>query len=255
MGGDGFQMPRFFVKTSDIHSDTIDITGEDVNHIKKVLRLNINDNIIVCDGNENDYLVRIESFEKDLVKTAVIDSFKNKNEPPVDITLFQGVPKSDKMDFIIQKSIELGVKSIVPVMTERTIVRLDGRKDAENKVSRWQRIALEAAKQCNRGLIPRIELPVSFNEALSLAKELELSIIPYEKETVGGLKNFLTNSRGVKKIGVIIGPEGGFSENEIEKAAQNGIKSVTLGPRILRTETAGLTVLSILAYELGDVGI
>ncbi|MCX7746843.1 MAG: 16S rRNA (uracil(1498)-N(3))-methyltransferase [Clostridia bacterium] len=246
-------MPRFFVNSTDISDHTINITGEDVSHIKKVLRLTPGDNIIVSDGVCQDYLVEIERFEQDHIRTKVIRSEPNTTEPPIDITLFQGLPKSDKMDFIIQKSIELGVTTIFPVITERTIVRIDQKKDAAHKVTRWQRIAIEAAKQSNRGKIPKIEFPINFDNALNISKGMELSLIPYEKESKSKLKDIIQGKR-IEKIAVFIGPEGGFTENEIERSLLNGIKPVTLGPRILRTETAGLAVLSILMYELGDVG-
>ncbi|MCX7923215.1 MAG: 16S rRNA (uracil(1498)-N(3))-methyltransferase [Clostridia bacterium] len=245
-------MSRFFVNSEDIHSDYIDIRGEDINHIKKVLRLRCGDTIIVSDGNATDYTARIEKVETDYVRTAIIESIANTSEPPIEVTLLQGLPKSDKMDLIIQKSIELGVNKIIPVITERTVVKIDNKKDVANKVSRWQRISLEAAKQCNRGIVPTVEYPVTFAEALKIAEAADISIIPYEKEKTGSLKRCL-DRKEIKKIMVLIGPEGGFSENEVEKAISLGIKPVTLGPRILRTETAGIAVLSILMYELGDV--
>lgn len=249
-------MPKFFIKESNVSLNQIVITGDDVNHIKNVLRLKQEDTIILSDGCGKDYIVKIDTFESDAIKTTILESKSNNTEPPIEITLFQGIPKSDKMDFIIQKSVELGVKKIVPVMTERTIIRFENHKDKVKKVDRWQKIVLEAAKQCNRGMIPTVEYPVSFNECLELAKEADLGIIPYEKEMENGLKNHLKNhlKNSIHKVAVIIGPEGGFAENEIKNAVNYNIKPVTLGPRILRTETAGITVLSILMYELGDVG-
>lgn len=246
-------MSRFFVKEADVHSDFIDITGEDVSHIRKVLRLRCGDQITVCDGKGNDYLVNIEQIENDQVCTRIISSKKTETEPPIEVTLFQGIPKSDKMDWIIQKCVELGIHKIVPVHTERTIVKIESKKDAENKVGRWQRISSEAAKQCNRGIIPKVEYPVCFEEALKMAGESDLSIMPYEKENSQGLRSCLT-VQDIKKIAFFIGPEGGFSEKEVEKATLNGTSTVTLGPRILRTETAGITALTIIMYQLGDMG-
>ncbi|MCX8131006.1 MAG: 16S rRNA (uracil(1498)-N(3))-methyltransferase [Clostridia bacterium] len=246
-------MPKFFIEKENISGNYIYIYGDDVNHIRRVLRLKCGDNIIVCDGNGYDYDVRIECFEQEAVKTSIVSTSANISEPPVDVTLFQGIPKSDKMDFIIQKSVELGVNRIIPVSTERTVVRIDSKKDAESKVSRWQRIALEAAKQCNRGAIPQISFPISYLESLDLAKQADLAIIPYEKETGNGLR-VLIKEKNIKKLSILIGPEGGFSEKEIENAIRYGINPVTLGPRILRTETAGIAVISILMYELGDIG-
>jgi 16S rRNA (uracil1498-N3)-methyltransferase len=245
-------MPKFFVKSLDIFNQEINITGDDINHIKNVLRLRLGDNIIVTDERGMDYTVKLESFEATHIRTSIIQSYINKSEPNVKVTLFQGIPKSDKMDLIIQKCVELGVSKIVPVVTERTIVKIENQKDAIKKTERWQKIILEAAKQCNRGIVPQIMIPISFNEALECAGEAELGIIPYEKEVSNGLRGLL--KQGIKSVSVIIGPEGGFTENEIKRAENKGIKAVTLGPRILRTETAGIAVMSILMYELGDVG-
>jgi len=248
-------MPKFFVDERDIYSDRIVIAGDDVNHIRKVLRLGPGDRITVCDGKGKDYLVSIESLNHDSIVTVIISAEKNCAEPLLEVELFQGIPKADKMDLIIQKCVELGVKKIVPITTERAVIKLQNREDARNKISRWQRISLEAAKQCNRGIVPRVEFPMGFEEALELCKAADLGIIPYEKEhdTRVSLKECIRGEKAAK-IAVMIGPEGGFSEDEIKKAIDSGLKPVTLGPRILRTETAGIAVLSILMYELGDVG-
>lgn len=245
-------MPRFFVKSTDITEKEIHITGEDVNHIKNVLRLVPGNIIIVSNGNGMDYEVKLEQFEAASIRTSIIRSYVNQTEPPVGITLFQGIPKSDKMELIIQKCVELGVKKIVPVFTERTIVKMESPKDAAKKVERWQKIVFEASKQCNRGSVPEITMPVKFEHALTMAGDAELGMIPYEKEETQGLRSLLKS--GIKSVSLMIGPEGGFSEGEIKKAEAAGIHSVTLGPRILRTETAGLAAISILMYELGDVG-
>ncbi|HOM02458.1 MAG TPA: 16S rRNA (uracil(1498)-N(3))-methyltransferase [Acetivibrio sp.] len=247
-------MPRFFVRKSDVSGDSINISGEDFNHIKKVLRLGNGDRITVCDGEGTDYLVEIMKFEDASVKTRIIESMENFTEPPVKITLFQGLPKSDKMDYIIQKAVELGIYEIVPVITERTVVKTD-KKSGDKKCERWNRISMEAAKQCNRGIIPKVGFPISFKEALNAAKGSSFSLIPYEKETGIKLKEVLSKKSSAEKVSVFIGPEGGFSQTEIETAISCGIQPVTLGPRILRTETAGIAVLSILMYELGDVGV
>jgi len=247
-------MPRFFVNSKDIFDDNINIKGDDYKHIKKVLRLKCGEIITLSDGVGNEYTAKIEEFGEGFVHTKIIDSYKNTTEPPIKVTLYQGLPKSDKMDFIIQKSVELGISEIVPVLTERTVVRLNSEKDALKKCERWNRISQEAAKQCNRGIIPRIEIPISFNEAINKAKSKSLSLIPYEKESKSSLKQILKAVGSITEISVFVGPEGGFTEQEIEEAVKLGIKSVTLGSRILRTETAGIAVLSILMYELGDVG-
>lgn len=258
MGGDSVYMSRFFVSNENIFEDSIIITGEDVNHIKNVLRYRIGDILVLSDGKGTDFQARIDRFEKGQIITKVGNISRSKTEPPLDIVLFQGIPKADKMDFIIQKNIEIGVKRIVPVVTERTVLRFNGEKDKIKKASRWQKIALEAAKQCNRGVIPKVDIPTSFKDTIKLAGDLDFILVPYEKEEHLTIKAFMDNIKSskisIKKIGVFIGPEGGFSENEIADAINFGGDIVTLGPRILRTETAGLVVLAILMYELGDMG-
>lgn len=253
MGGDCVKMSRFFVNNENILSNSIIITGEDVVHIKKVLRLKIGDNIIVSDGMGTDYHVEIQKMDSDTVDTKIISSYKNISEPPINITLFQALPKSDKMDYIIQKGVELGVKTIVPVITERTIVKISNNKGYEKKNQRWNRISMEAAKQCNRGVIPQVENPMTFKEAINTLPDNGLKILPYEKEKSQGIKSVLKKKSYNKDIFIFIGPEGGFSDKEIELAFKSGLNIISLGPRILRTETAGIVVLSILMYELGDV--
>jgi len=245
-------MPRFFISEENIVHGKICIYGEDVNHIKKVLRLERGNSLTLCDGKRRDYIVKIESFESDRILTNIVKIEDNKSEPPAEVILFQGIPKSDKMDLIIQKSVELGVGKIYPVITERTIVKLGNQKDVDNKLKRWQKISLEAAKQCGRGIIPEVKNPVCFKEALTIASATQLGLIPYEKETAKSLKHYLKPGN-INSVSIIIGPEGGFSEKEIEWAADEGLNVVTLGPRILRTETAGIAVLSILMYELEGI--
>lgn len=247
-------MPRFFVKPEDINENEIKIFDEEYNHIKNVLRLKCGDKITVCDGAGTDYSALIDSFGSNCVFAGILSSQGNLTEPPIDVVLYQGVPKSDKMDLIIQKSVELGIKRIVPVLTERTIVKFGNEKDMGAKVSRWQRIALEASKQCNRGMVPVIERPMTYTNALESSRDSQLRIIPFENEKGNTLKRIL-KCDSKKSISVFIGPEGGFSEDEVKRAKLSGIEPVTLGPRILRTETAGFVVLSILMYELGDVSL
>ncbi len=252
MGGDGFKMARFFIDPADVCDKTITVFGEDAAHIGRVLRHKPGDILTLCDGKGTDYIVEIDGITSKEVLTRIIDIKTSSTEPPVHITLFQGLPKSDKMELIIQKSVELGVGKIVPVLTDRTVVRLDKPKDVENKLKRWQRISMEAAKQCNRGIIPEVSAPLHFTEALKLAKEAELGIIPYEMEEQSTLKQHILN-KCVKSVSIMIGPEGGFTEKEAEEATKYGIIPVTLGPRILRTETASIAVIAMLMYELGDV--
>lgn len=277
MGGDCFQMSRFFVSIDSVDSDNsrIMITGEDVKHIRSVLRSVPGDVLELSDGSGIDYDVTIECIEKDSITTKIVSAKPNKTEPPVNITLFQGIPKADKMEYIIQKCIELGVKRIVPVITARTVVKFDNTRDAVSKTARWKRIALEAAKQCDRGIVPLVEEPVRLDEALMLAERCSLRLLPYEEETAGNLRQHLEEHKlkqrrqeqlksvqdtpesgeagSAGSVALFIGPEGGFAPAEVNKAVQCGFKSVTLGPRILRTETAGVAVIAIIMYELGDM--
>lgn len=250
MGGDGVQMARFFIKQEDIDSDYINVSGDDFKHIKNVLRLRIGENITLCDGQKTDYNCVIHSFDDNRVTAEIIDKRENPGEPDFDVVLFQGIAKGDKMDLIIQKCVELGVSSVVPMLTERTVVNFKSQNDKDNKRKRWQKIAEEAAKQSERGIVPDIKEIVKPHE-ISL-KEFDLIIIPYEEEMEVSLKSVLSviqKDKRPSKIAVFIGPEGGFEKKEMILVRNSGGISVTLGPRILRTETAGLTVISILMYE------
>ncbi len=252
MGGNGVQMSRYFVSKTQIEGNRIKITGEDYQHLKKVLRAVKGDVITVCcDG--TDYTSVIDDIFSDCIYSNITDKTVNVTEPTLKVTLYQGLPKADKMELIVQKCIELGISEIVPVITERSIVKINSEKDAQAKVSRWQKIALEAAKQCNRGLVPVVSMPVRFTEAVAGAFNKDLAIIPYEKESSVGFKEIVSACSNTKSAAIFIGPEGGFTEQEIELADSRGIRKLTLGPRILRTETAGIVALSLMMYELGDV--
>lgn len=238
-------MSRFFVSPNQIEGQFITIIGENAKHIRTVLRCKAGDSVIVCDGQGTDYhCVITECLQT--IQLEVKDKQKSIGEPSLSITLYQGIPKGEKMEWIIQKCVELGVTKIVPVMTERVIVKLE--KKEEKKIARWQKIAEAAAKQSERGVIPPIGSVMPYKEAIQEAAQLDGAIIPYEKEEGTTLKDIVKNIRG-KRIGVFIGPEGGFTEEEIQFAEKNGIVSITLGKRILRTETAGMTAAAILLYE------
>jgi 16S rRNA (uracil1498-N3)-methyltransferase len=247
-------MHRFFITPESVSENEILITGEDVKHIINVLRMKKSEEAVLCDGEGNDYYCTLEQFDKSFVKALIKQKQQNNAEPLIDVTLFQGIAKGDKMDFIIQKNVEMGVKTIVPVITSRTIVKLFDKKDIEAKVQRWQRIALEAAKQCGRGIIPIVKTPISLMKAYENSKNFELNIMPYEKEKSTSLREVITGKRP-KSIAIYIGPEGGFSEEEASQALLCGLKCVTLGERILRTETCALVLMSILMYEMGDVKV
>jgi len=254
-------MSRFFITKDNIFQDKIIITGEDYNHIKNVLRSRVGDHLVLCDGESKDFHVTIDAFDTNKIITTILNKQENRTESFVNITLFQGIAKGDKMDFIIQKGVELGVKCIVPVITERTVVRFEKGKDEIKKKERWQKIAFEAAKQCNRGIIPLIGAPLYLDKALDIMYKFNLSLIPYEKEKCFTLKSVLSDlknkgsDKDIIEIAVFIGPEGGFSEKEIEAGIKAGVVPVTLGPRILRTETASLATITIIMYELeiGDI--
>lgn len=240
-------MPKFFFHKNDISRGQIQLFGEDEKHIKTVLRAREGEEITLCDGEGMDYQCRIASLERGVLLD-ILSKEVCETEPKTKITLYQGLPKADKMELIIQKCVELGVDRIVAVSTERAIVKLD-KKEAK-KLERWQKIAEAAAKQSGRGKIPEIGQQVlKFKEAVAEAKELDGAIIPYEREQETGIRQFVQKFKG-ESVGVFIGPEGGFADEEIALAQENGITPITLGKRILRTETAGMTTAAILLYEL-----
>lgn len=250
-------MHRFFVDTHqiDLVKNQIIIINEDVKHISKVLRLREKDTVEICDGANTEYICKIQSIGKDNIILSIIEKKQSTREPPVKVILYQGIPKGNKMDLIIQKIVELGVTEILPVGMKRTIVQFSSDKDKQNKMERWQKIALEAAKQSKRGIIPTVHFPVSFDEALEHSKRNQLNIMPYENEDKKGFGDVTKslNRDNIDKVGIWIGPEGGLDEEEVIKAIENRIYIITLGPRILRTETAGFTILSLVMYELGDL--
>ena len=245
-------MQRFFVEPHQIDEEAhqIHITGTDVNHIANVLRMKQGEELWISDGGKCEYRCTIEAFEPDEVLLHIIYSQEPDYELPSRIYLFQGLPKADKMELIIQKAVELGAYSVVPVSTRRCVVKLDNKK-AEKKVSRWQQIAESAAKQSKRMLVPEVHSVMTFKEALAYAKELDVLLIPYElAKGMQETKEILAAIEPGQSIGIFIGPEGGFEEKEVEAAIEGGAKAITLGRRILRTETAGLAILSALMFQL-----
>lgn len=245
-------MYRFFVEPSQIGEQEIVITGSDVNHIKNVLRMRIGEEIAISDGQEREYYCIIDKLEEDQVIACVKESAEESKELPVKITLFQGIPKSDKLELIIQKAVELGASEIVPVSMKRSIAKIEPKK-ADKKIERFNAIALSAAKQAKRSVIPTVLMPMSWKEALNYGKTMERCIVPYEDARgISYARNLVKGLHGVKSIGIYIGPEGGFDESEIEQAKEAGFEIMTLGKRILRTETAGLAILSILMFELEE---
>lgn len=242
-------MHRFFVDSENINNGKIQIDRADVKHIKNALRLEIGDEIEVCDKMGTDYRCKISKIEKEEVFCEVLETYKSKGESEIDISLFQGLPKSTKMELIVQKSTELGVKRIVPVEMERCVAKITDKKKEAKKIERWTKIAEEAAKQSKRGIIPEVSEAMSFKDLIEHLQGEDMIIVPYESEEEIGLKTVLKSCRS-KKINIVIGPEGGFDESEIEALKEIGSHIVTLGPRILRTETAGFTTAALILYEL-----
>lgn len=243
-------MYQFFVEPSQIQDKKVIITGSDVNHIKNVLRLKAGEEIAVRNGVDGkEYRCGIEEFAQDQIICSLRFIREEGVELPSKIYLFQGIPKADKMELIVQKAVELGVFEVIPVAVKRCVVKLDERK-ARAKVSRWQGIAEAAAKQCKRGIIPVVREPMTMKEAVSYAGEIDVKLIPYElAEDMSHTKKMIEAVRPGQSVAVFIGPEGGFEESEVAEALAAGIEPVTLGKRILRTETAGFTVLSWLMYH------
>ena len=245
-------MQRFFVEPHQIDeaAHQIHIIGTDVNHISNVLRMKQGEEVWISDGGHKEYRCAIEAFSADEVLLHIIYAQEPDYELPSRIYLFQGLPKADKMELIIQKAVELGAYEIIPVETKRCVVKLDGKKAAK-KVERWQQIAESAAKQSKRMLIPNVHQVLSFKEALKYAESMDIRLIPYElAKGMQETKEILAAIEQGQSIGIFIGPEGGFEEKEVEAAISEGAKPITLGKRILRTETAGLAILSVLMFQL-----
>lgn len=244
-------MPKFFVQRENIGDSAVNITGADANHISRVLRMRKGDTLCVCDGNGMDYACEIAEINPDCVSLKILEKHLCDAEPSVSITLFMALPKSDKMEYVIQKCVELGVTKIVPFASSRCVVKLSD-KDKQKKTERWQKISCAAAKQSGRGIIPEVEDPISFAELLKRTGEFDLSLFCYECEEENSLKTVLSENE-FKNVCVVVGPEGGFDKAEVQAAEAKGFKSVSLGKRILRCETApGCAVCAIL-YQTGNL--
>lgn len=244
-------MYQFFVDPGAISEKQVVITGKDVNHIKNVLRMKVGEEIAVSNGADGrEYRCGILQMTEDEVICELRFIKEDGVELPSKIYLFQGLPKADKMELIIQKAVELGAYEIIPVATKRAVVKLDAKKE-KSKITRWQAISEAAAKQSKRAVIPQVHSVMSFAEALTYADTLDVRLIPYEMaDDMAKTRSLIDEIRPGQSIGIFIGPEGGFAPEEIEKAMAHATQPITLGKRILRTETAGMTVLSILMYTL-----
>jgi 16S rRNA (uracil1498-N3)-methyltransferase len=247
-------MHKFFVPESFLINNEALIEGDDYKHISRVLRLKIGDKIGINNCTGKEFIGEIASIDKKYVHVNLLNEVSINNESGLKIYLFQGLPKSSKMDLIVQKATELGVCEITPIITQRVVVKSE--LSEFKKQGRWNRIILEACKQCKRSIIPEVNPPIEFEELLKRLTNMDIIIVPYEEENNFGIKSLVQQIRTgeIKKAAIIIGPEGGFEPIEIEKLKACRAFIVTLGPRILRTETAGFVCTSLLQYELGDLG-
>ncbi|MEW8956090.1 16S rRNA (uracil(1498)-N(3))-methyltransferase [Clostridium sp.] len=246
-------MHKFFTSSELVNEIYATIVGDDVKHIYKVLRLKVGDQVIINNGLSEEYLGEIEEITKEKVNVRIIKKHEIHSESKVNITLFQGMPKAAKMDLIVQKGTELGINTFIPIITSRVDVKLKGEF---KKLDRLQRIALEACKQCKRARVPKVLEPLDFQEMLKELEEMDLVIVPYENANGYGMKQLAkeVSKENIKNIGIIVGPEGGFEEEEIDTLKSINAHIVTLGPRILRTETAGFVCTSLIQYEFSDLG-
>lgn len=243
-------MYHFFVDRSQVNEKTAFIEGSDVNHIKNVLRMKPGEKIDVSDGSNTIYHCEIDRLEDSTVVCNVLSSEDSYAELPAQIYLFQGLPKADKMELIIQKAVELGVTAVVPMSTSRAVVKLDAKKE-ESKLKRWNGISESAAKQSGRTFIPQVESVMNFKQAVERMQSLTHKLIPYElSEDMEETRKLLYAVKPGESVGIMIGPEGGFEKEEITYALEHGIMPITLGKRILRTETAGMSILSVLGFLL-----
>lgn len=242
-------MYRFFVDESQISEDSIVITGQDVNHIKNVLRMKLGETVLVSNGQDREYTCVLAEITDDEVIAKIEDVDGPARELPVKVTLFQALPKGDKMETVIQKMVELGAHEIVPVSTKRCIVKLDAKK-AVAKTKRWNAISESAAKQSKRGIVPNVAEPVTYKQALEQASKLDMILIPYEEaEDMGHTRKIIGEIKPGMSVGVFIGPEGGFAPEEVEEAIAKGAHAITLGKRILRTETAGMALMAVVMFN------
>lgn len=243
-------MYHFFSEHEHIHDTYIDIVGSDVNHIKNVLRLKTGDSLLISSGDNIDYTCHIAQIDEEHIRADIDSVDERVRELASKIYLFQGLPKADKMELVIQKAVELGAFEVIPVAMKRSVVKLDAKK-AESKVKRWNAIAESAAKQSKRSILPQVSDVVTFAQAVKMAENCQIKLLPYEcADGMEKTKRLIENITPGQDIAVFIGPEGGFDLDELELAKEAGCEIITLGKRILRTETAGMMLLSVLMYHL-----
>ena len=251
-------MYHFFTKTELFTETEVTIIGSDVNHIKNVLRMKPGEKVLISDGKGINYFCELTEIGADAVKAAILSDEVEDTELPVAVVLYQGLPKGDKMELIIQKCVELGVSRIVPVDMARCVMKLDAKKEG-NKIKRWYGVSESAAKQSKRMIVPEISGVMKYKAAIEEAKHADLALVPYEAaETLDGAGGMELTRRLIgglnpgQRCAIFVGPEGGFADAEIELARESGFQTITLGKRILRTETAGLFVLSAIGYALEE---
>ena len=243
-------MYHFFSEHEHIHDTYIDIVGSDVNHIKNVLRLKTGDSLLISSGDNIDYTCHIAQIDEEHIRADIDSVDERGRELASKIYLFQGLPKADKMELVIQKAVELGAFEVIPVAMKRSVVKLDQKK-AQKKCARWQEIAKSAAKQAGRGYIPKVHEVLSYREALAYSGQLDRVLLPYElAEGMKETKKVIASILPGQSVGIYIGPEGGFEKEEVDQALEQGAEVITLGKRILRTETAGLAALAVLMFHL-----
>lgn len=248
-------MYKFFVTENQVNNEIINIVKDDVNHIKNVLRLGVGEKIEICDiSNSSNYLCKIVEIDNRMVRCAILEKLENKSETKLYLHIFQGLPKAEKMEMIIQKTTEIGVSEITPVIMKRCVVKLDD-KSSQKKILRWQKIAEVAAKQSKRDKIPQVNLPTSIKNIYEKIENYDIVLVAYENEENNSIKEVLskfTRNQNMK-VAVIIGPEGGIEESEIDELKKNNVKVVSLGKRILRTETAPIVLSSVIMYEFDEM--
>lgn len=250
-------MFHFFVSEDQVRDNQIVITGSDYNHLKNVIRLKAGDELLVSvkdatKSGTGNYMCAVDSYSADEAYLNITQADVTSNELPCDITLFQGLPKVDKLELIIQKCVELGVHDIVPVAMKNCVVKLDDKK-ASSKITRWNAISESAAKQSKRSIIPEVKEPITYKQAVAQMADYDLALVPYENEEgMEATRRLIGNIKPGSRVAIFIGPEGGFADDEIELAKQKGMNTITLGKRILRTETAGMATLAMIAYALED---
>lgn len=250
-------MPKFFVNSNQINKDKIEILGTDVNHIRNVLRKNVGDIFEVCNKeNGQNYLVEIEKYDRERIDCNILKILEKKEQSKLFIQVFQGLPKADKMELIIQKGVELGVSVITPVAMSRCVVKLN-QKDEAKKIQRWKKISEVAAKQCGRDIVPQIDNVVKVSDICNMINDFDIVLVAYENEKDNSLKKELKELKALKrdeddnyKVAIVIGPEGGLELEDVNSLEASGAKIITLGKRILRTETVALNMISIITYEL-----